>query len=49
MNVLKKPNYVDYIDCMIAFVDILGFDGEAMNIRSCEDFSRIGELLFSLK
>src|SRR4030042_2515655 len=43
------PKYDDYIDCMVAFVDILGFDSLSRNIQSEDDFNKIGNLLYKLK
>jgi hypothetical protein len=48
-NVFGLPRYEEYIDCFVAFVDILGFDSRARGIQSEEDFSKIGALLSSLK
>jgi len=43
------PKYEEYIDCMVAFIDILGFDSRVRNIKSREDFFKVGKLLFALK
>jgi hypothetical protein len=43
------PNPEEYTDCMIAFIDILGFDSKVRNMKSREDFSKVGKILFSLK
>ena len=42
------PKYEDFSDCMVAFIDILGFDSRVRDIRSQEDFFEIGKLLFAL-
>jgi len=38
------PKYEDFADCMVAFIDILGFDSRVRNIKSREDFFEIGKL-----
>jgi len=43
------PKYEEYTDCMVAFIDILGFDSRIRNIKSREDFFEVGKLLFALK
>ena len=43
------PKYDDYIDCMVAFVDILGFDSIVRNIQSEDDFNKISKLLYNLR
>lgn len=43
------PKYEDFIDCMVGFVDILGFDSRVRNIQSHEDFFEIAKLLFTIK
>lgn len=43
------PKYEDYVDCMVAFVDVLGFDSKVRNIKSKEDFLNVSGLLFALK
>lgn len=43
------PKHEEYADCMVAFIDILGFDSRVRNIKSREDFFEIGKLLFALK
>ena len=43
------PKYEEYADCMVAFIDILGFDSKVRNIKSREDFFEAGKLLFALK
>ncbi len=43
------PKYEDYTDCMVAFIDILGFDSRVRSIKSKEDFFEVGKLLFALK
>ena len=43
------PEYEDYKDCMVAFIDILGFDSRVRSIKSKEDFFEVGNLLFALK
>ncbi len=42
------PKYKEYTDCMVAFIDILGFDSRVRNINSEEDFFEIGKLLYAL-
>ncbi|MCX5822280.1 MAG: hypothetical protein NTY86_01920 [Deltaproteobacteria bacterium] len=42
------PKYKEYTDCMVAFIDILGFDSRVKNINSEEDFFEIGKLLYAL-
>ena len=43
------PKYEDFIDCMVGFVDILGFDSSVRNIQSHEDFFDVAKLLFTIK
>ena len=43
------PKYEEYTDCMVAFIDILGFDSRVRSIKSREDFFEVGKLLFALK
>ena len=43
------PKYEEYSDCMVAFIDILGFDSRVRNINSREDFFEVGKLLFAIK
>ena len=43
------PKYEDFTDCMVAFIDILGFDSRVRSIKSKEDFFEVGKLLFALK
>jgi len=43
------PKYEEYLDCMVAFIDILGFDSRVRNIKSREDFFEVGKLLYTLK
>ena len=43
------PKYEEYTDCMVAFIDILGFDSRVRNIKSREEFLEVGKLLFALK
>jgi hypothetical protein len=51
-NIVKDiviPRYDEYLDSLIAFVDVLGFDNDARSIRSEDDFTRIAKLLFAFK
>lgn len=43
------PKYENYIECMVAFIDILGFDSRVRSIQSKEEFFEVGKLLFALK
>jgi hypothetical protein len=43
------PEYEDYKDCMVAFIDILGFDSRIRSIKSKKDFFEVVNLLFALK
>jgi len=43
------PKYYDYLDCMVAFIDILGFDSRIRKISSEQDFNDIGMLLYAVK
>ena len=45
----SPPKYNDYVDCMVAFVDILGFNLLVKNIQSEDDFYQVGRVLFKLK
>jgi len=49
MKDIVIPRYDEYLDSMIAFVDVLGFDDNARSIRSEEDFNRVAKLLFAFK
>lgn len=42
------PKYEDYIDSIVAFVDVLGFDSRARNIKSENDFKKVAATLFVL-
>jgi hypothetical protein len=43
------PKYEEYTDCMVAFIDILGFDSRVRNIKSREDFSEVVKIVSALK
>lgn len=45
----NAPKYNDYLECMVAFIDILGFDSRARSIKSEDDFNKVGRLLFAIK
>ena len=45
----NHPKFNDYVDCMVAFIDILGFDSRARNIKTEDDFNKVANLLFALK
>lgn len=49
MNDVAIPPYDEYLDSMVAFVDVLGFDDDARSIQSKEDFTRVAALLFAFK
>ncbi len=42
------PQYDDFIDRIVSFVDILGFDSRVRNIKSKKDFNEVAALLFVL-
>lgn len=48
-KMLSHPKYDNYLDCIVAFIDILGFDARARNIQSEYDFNNVASLLFTLK
>jgi len=41
------PNYEDYKDSLVAFIDILGFDKKARRISNGDDFFEVGKLLYA--
>lgn len=43
------PKYGDYVDSLVAFVDILGFDSKVRAINSSDDFLTVAALLAALK
>jgi len=43
------PQQENYVDCMVAFIDILGFDRKIRSISSKEDFFEVARLLAALK
>lgn len=43
------PKYEDYVDSLVAFIDILGFDSKVRAINSKDDFIRVAALLAALK
>lgn len=49
MSTYNLPQYIDYKDCLVAFIDILGFDEKVRGIKTEEDFRRVADLLFSIK
>lgn len=44
-----KPQFRDFQECHLAFVDILGFDERAKAINSELDFNKIADLLYVLR
>lgn len=44
-----KPQFRDFQECHLAFVDILGFDKRAKAINSELDFNKIADLLYVLR
>ena len=46
---IDVPKYEDYVDSMVAFIDILGFDSKVRAIKSKDDFLRVAALLAALK
>ena len=49
MKPINIPHYTSYMDSMVAFVDVLGFDKEARGISSDADFYSIAKLLFAFR
>jgi hypothetical protein len=49
MPEIQIPNYDDYVDSIVAFVDILGFDKEARNIEDKNKFDTVKKPLAFLK
>jgi hypothetical protein len=43
------PQYVGYMHCLVAFIDILGFNARVENIKSKEAFQEAANLLFIMK
>lgn len=43
------PKYNDFKDSLVAFIDILGFNGKVLNMNSENEFSYISNLLYSLQ
>ncbi len=48
-HINSLPQYEDFIDSLVAYIDILGFDHRVKNIRNSVDFFEIGKLLFACK
>lgn len=46
---INVPKHEDYVDSLVAFVDILGFDSKVRAINSKDDFLRVAALLAALK
>ena len=46
---MDAPKFKDFKESIVAFVDILGFDNRARNIKTEEDFTDISTLLFALQ
>jgi len=49
MEDIILPAYEEYRDSLVAFVDVLGFDKDARNIQSQDDYVRVAGLLFAFK
>lgn len=45
----ELPDFTDFKDSLVAFVDILGFDKRVRNICNEEDFCEVGKLLYAMK
>lgn len=43
------PDYMDFNDSLVAFIDILGFDKRAMDIDNRDRFSEVAKLLHAVK
>lgn len=43
------PNYSDFKDCLVAFIDVLGFNQRVKSIKDQNDFIELGTLLYSIK
>lgn len=43
------PDYGDYKDSLVAFIDILGFDKWARGISNREEFIEVGNLLYAMQ
>lgn len=41
------PDYNDYKDSLVAFIDIIGFNNRARDISDRNDFFEIAKLLYS--
>lgn len=46
---VSVPKHGDYVDSLVAFVDILGFDSKVRAIKSSDDFLTVAALLAALK
>jgi hypothetical protein len=49
LKIYSLPQYTDYVNSIIAFVDILGFDSKVRNIQSETDFNNVAKALVALK
>lgn len=49
MTMNNLPDYGDYKDSLVAFIDILGFDKWARGISNREEFIEVGNLLYAMQ
>lgn len=49
MTMNNLPDYGDYKDSLVAFIDILGFDKRARGISNREEFIDVGNLLYAMR
>lgn len=43
------PKHVDFVDSLVGFIDLLGFDQRVRSIRNPPEFFEIGKLLYTMK
>lgn len=45
----NRPNYSDFKDSLVAFIDVLGFNNRVKSIKNGDDFFEVSNLLYATK